>query len=67
MLRIATRLALAALFVSCTALSLPLYAQVTSITVETVQVHEGMVGNSDSTGMTTYRLYAQLTDSTDFS
>ena len=30
------------------------------------EVHDGMVGNSDLTGMTTYRLYAQLTDSADF-
>ena len=66
MLRIATRVALAALLVCCTALSLPLYAQVTAITVETVEVHDGIVGNSDLTGMTTYRLYAQLTDSADF-
>ena len=43
-----------------------LCAQVTAITVETVEVHDGMVGNSDLTGMTTYRLYAQLTDSADF-
>ena len=66
MLRIATRVVLAALFACCTALSLPLYAQVTSIVVETVEVHDGIVGNSDLTGMTTYRLYAQLTDSADF-
>ncbi|MGB1122376.1 MAG: hypothetical protein ACPG08_02545, partial [Flavobacteriales bacterium] len=66
MLHIATRLASAALLMCCSAFLFPLYAQVTAIVVETVQVHDGMVGNSDLTGMTTYRLYAQVTDSMDF-
>lgn len=64
--RIATRVVSAALLLCASALFLPLTAQVTSIVVETVQVHNGPVGNSDLTGMTTYRLYAQLTDSADF-
>ncbi|MDA0912772.1 MAG: hypothetical protein O2818_07335 [Bacteroidetes bacterium] len=42
------------------------HAQVISVSVETVQVHTGMVGNSDLTGMTTYRIYANVTDSSDF-
>lgn len=64
--RIATHVATAALTLCCTALTSSIFAQVTSISVETVQVHTGMVGNSDLTGMTTYRLYAELSDSTDF-
>ncbi|MGA0434820.1 MAG: hypothetical protein ACO3MV_04060, partial [Flavobacteriales bacterium] len=43
-----------------------IHAQVTSVSVETVQVHTGMVGNTDLSGMTTYRIYANVTDSTDF-
>lgn len=62
---IVTLLATAALTMCCTALTLTSFAQVTSISVETVQIHAGPVGNSDSTGMTTYRLYAEPTDSTD--
>ena len=66
MIRVATRVVLAVLVVCCMTLSFSLNAQVNAIVVETIQVHDGPVGNSDLTGMTTYRLYAQLTDSLDF-
>ncbi len=41
-------------------------AQVTEISVETVTVHEGMVGTTDLTGFTTYRVYANFVDADDF-
>ena len=41
-------------------------AQMTGIHVETTAVHGGVVGSSDLTGMRTYRIYAQLSQPTDF-
>lgn len=41
-------------------------AQITGASVEVYQVHTGMVGSTDLTGYTTYRLYADLTNADDF-
>jgi hypothetical protein len=41
-------------------------AQMTGIWVETVIQHEGIVGNTDFTGLTTYRLYAEMTSESDY-
>jgi hypothetical protein len=40
-------------------------AQFSGMSVETYQVHDGMVGDADLTGMTTYRVYANFTNATD--
>lgn len=44
----------------------PLHAQVTDLSVETVIEHTGMVGNTNFAGMTTYRIYANLTGPNDY-
>jgi len=41
-------------------------AQMIGASVEVYEVHTGMVGSTDLTGYTTYRLFADLTDSEDF-
>lgn len=41
-------------------------AQMIGASVEVYEVHTGMVGSTDLTGYTTYRLFADLTNSTDF-
>lgn len=41
-------------------------AQVTELIAEPVAIHEGVVGGSDLTGKTTYRIYAQLTSADDY-
>ncbi len=41
-------------------------AQMTSLWVETVAQHDGVVGNTDFSGMSTYRLYAVMTSEADF-
>jgi len=41
-------------------------AQMIGASVEVYEVHTGMVGSTDLTGYTTYRLFANLTDSEDF-
>ena len=46
--------------------SVAIHAQVTEISAEAVAFHDGMVGNSDLTGMTTYRIYAHVTSAEDF-
>lgn len=42
------------------------FPQLNQVYLETVAVHEGMVGNDDLTGFTTYRIWAELADPTDF-
>jgi hypothetical protein len=44
----------------------PLRAQMTGFHVETTAVHGGMVGSSNLTGMRTYRIFAQLSQPSDF-
>jgi hypothetical protein len=44
----------------------PAVAQMTSLWVETVLQHEGIMGNTDFSGMTTYRIHALMTSETDF-
>lgn len=46
--------------------SLSAYAQPTGLSYEVVQRHEGMVGTTDLTGYTTYRIYVDYTSETDF-
>ena len=41
-------------------------AQVTELVAEPVAIHDGVVGSTDLTGLTTYRIYAQLTSPTDY-
>lgn len=42
------------------------FAQVSALVAEPVAIHEGPVGSTDLTGLTTYRIYAQLTSPDDF-
>lgn len=46
--------------------SLSAYAQPTGLSYEVIQRHEGMVGNTDLTGYTTYRIYVDYTNANDF-
>lgn len=41
-------------------------AQITGASVEVFEVHTGMVGSTDLTGYTTYRLYIDVTNTDDF-
>lgn len=61
-LRMATASVAALLWIS----SVSLHAQVTEISAEAVAFHDGMVGNSDLSGMTTYRIYAHVSSVEDF-
>lgn len=42
------------------------FAQPTGLSYEVVQRHEGMVGQTDLTGFTTYRIYVEYTNERDF-
>ncbi|NQX93002.1 MAG: hypothetical protein HRT74_12925 [Flavobacteriales bacterium] len=42
------------------------FSQVTGVELEVVQVHTGVVGASDLTGYTTYKLYTTTTNTDDF-
>lgn len=66
MLRFFLRWASAACSILVAANATPLSAQINGVEVEAVISHDGPVGNSDLTGMTTYRIYASVTSSTDF-
>ncbi len=46
--------------------SLSTYAQPTGLSYEVVHRHEGMVGDTDLTGYTTYRIYVDFTSESDF-
>ena len=53
--------------VTCAVLaSLSALAQPTGLSYEVVQRHEGMVGTTDLTGFTTYRIYVEYTNDRDF-
>ncbi|MEO0403502.1 MAG: hypothetical protein AAF193_01395, partial [Bacteroidota bacterium] len=55
----------AALLLLCLITNLS-YSQVTGVELEVVQEHTGLVGTTDLTGFTTYRLYATCTNTNDF-
>ena len=50
----------------CAVISSTSSAQLTSVWVETVAQHEGTIGNTDFSGMTTYRVYGLMTSESDF-
>lgn len=54
------------LFASACFMAFTASAQFVSLEVEEYAVHDGMVGTADLTGFTTYRLYVNLTNETDF-
>lgn len=54
------------LFLMITPLTLGMNAQLTGLTVETVVEHTGMVGTTDLTGYTTYRIWGNFTNENDF-
>lgn len=47
-------------------IGLDAHAQITSLEVELVTVHSGFVGNSDLTGMSTYRVVAHVSSADDY-
>ncbi len=53
--------------VACTlSCALTAHSQITGIVAEPVAVHTGFVGDSDLTGFTTYRIYAELSSPDDY-